>query len=102
MVFLVGLYLLLTTFALKTVVADIGIPEADFGLEVPMTAKHPGIAIGNATAGKPALETGIGKAGEVCSKELEVGIDVTDIELSAMAVDAEEMAGKTVTEPIAH
>ena len=102
MVFLVGLHLLFTTFALKTVVADIGIPEADFGLEVPMTAKHPGIAIGNATAGKPALETGIGKAGEVSSKELEVGIDVTDTELSAMAVDAEEMAGKTVTEPIAH
>ena len=102
MVFLVGLHLLFTTFALKTVVTYIGIAETYFRLEIPMTAKHPGIAIGKAATGKPSLEAGIGKAGEVCSKELEVGIDVTDIELSAMAVDAEEMAGKTVTEPIAH
>ena len=73
-----------------------------FCLEIPMTAKHPGIAIGKAATGKPSLEAGIGKAGKMGAEELEIYIDVADIELSAMTVYAKEMAGKTVAEPIAH
>ena len=102
MVFLVGLHLLFTTFALKTVVTHIGIAETYFCLKIPMTAKHPGIAIGKAATGKPSLEAGIGKAGKMGAEELEIYIDVADIELSAMTVYAKEMAGKTVAEPIAH
>ena len=102
MVLLVGLHLLFTTFALETVVTHIRVPETYFRLEIPMTSKHPCIAIGHAATGKPTLKAGIGKAGKMRSKELEVGIDVTDIELSAMAMDTEEMSGKTVTKPITH
>ena len=102
MVLLVGLHLLFTTFALETVVTHIRVPETYFRLEIPMTSKHPCIAIGHAATGKPTLKAGIGKAGKMGDEELEIYIDVADIELSAMTVYAKEMAGKTVAEPIAH
>lgn len=74
--------------------------DADFEFGVPMTAEDPGVAVGHTGSGAPALIAVVFEFAEVATEEFYVIVDVTDIELTADAVETEEMALECLAEPI--
>ncbi len=84
------------TGTLECVKLGVGIPDADFGFEVPVFSKNPGISVGDTCTGGPSLVA-------VVFKAVEYGVlDAADVVLATYCMEAEEVSGPAVAEPIAY
>lgn len=75
--------------------------EPDLRLDVPVAVYGPGVAVGDAGPGSPALVAVVQELAEVAAEELEVQAEMSEIVLSADGVDSEKVSGEALTEPVA-
>lgn len=75
--------------------------EPDLRLDVPVAVYGPGVAVGDAGPGSPALVAVVQELAEVAAEELEVQAKMSEIVLSADGVDSEKVSGEALTEPVA-
>ena len=100
MVGLVGLEFFAAAGAAELVVLRVGVPEADFGLQVPVPAQDPRIAVGDAGPDEPALIPVVGEFRQVAAQEGDAVFQPADVVLAAVGVESEEVARKAVAEPV--
>ena len=94
--------LLAASCALVLVVTGIDIACTDLELEVEVLAQCPCITIGDTSTVAVTLVAVVGKGREVDAEDVDVVRDEAYIICASYTVDADEMSGKAVTEPIAY
>ena len=97
---LVVLHFLATLLTFVLVVLGEYVTESNLCLQVPVLRQCPGISVGDASSEHPSLETVVFEFGEIGAEQHEVGVDVTDVVLTANGMEAEEVSHHLVAEPI--
>ena len=95
------LNLLATAHTAECVVVEVGIANAYFEFEVPVLAEDKCVSVSDTCTEGPTLITLIGQLTEVGAEETDVILYSSNILLSTDGVEAEEVARKTVAEPVA-
>ena len=98
---LVLLYLLSATLAVEAVVSGIGIAYADLAFQVPVLVEYPCITIANTRTDEPALIAAVGELREISTQEFNVVLQVTDVVLTSVGMETQEVTSETVAEPVA-
>lgn len=87
--------------ALVGVVAGVGPAYTDLGLEVPVFAEEPGVAVGHANAGIPALVAVVLEETKVIVEKFESVTEMAHIVLATKEMYSEEVTSEGLAEPIA-
>lgn len=97
----VGFDFLSAPRAFVLAVTGVRISDTYFSLKIPVASEDPGIAVGHASADKPALEASVFEFREISAEEGEVSVDSSDVVLAAVEMRTYKVACEAVAEPIA-
>lgn len=86
--------------ASEPIVAGIGVSEAYFGFEVPMSVEYPCVAVGYSRADEPTLVAGFFQFAGVRSQEMEPSVESAHVIQTSMKMYAKKVTGEPVAEPI--
>lgn len=94
-------YLASATGTLIDVVVDMDPAYGYLGLDVPVTAEEPGVAITDAGPGAPALIAVVAELGEVDAEDVACESDMSYVVFTPYCMDGEEVTGRGLAEPVA-